>query len=106
MRVEYRSAIFTHSPEQASIAERATEEVQAKHFTEILEAGLWYDAEDYHQLYLFKNPHEYAQIALVVVSRVSFWWYFEHRRYRKSIYCSPHKERLKGMRPTPTRRVQ
>lgn len=67
MRAEYRSAIFTHSPEQASIAKRVTEEVQAKHFTpkgrgivtEILEAGPWYNAEDYHQLYLFQNPQGY-----------------------------------------------
>ncbi|KAI9573469.1 peptide methionine sulfoxide reductase MsrA [Boletus coccyginus] len=64
---QYRSAIFTHSPEQESIAKRVTEEVRAKHFTpkgrkivtEILQAGPWYDAEDYHQLYLFKNPRGY-----------------------------------------------
>ncbi|KAG6374147.1 peptide methionine sulfoxide reductase MsrA [Boletus reticuloceps] len=63
----YRSAIFTHSPEQASIARRVTEEVQAKHFTpkgkqivtEIAEAGAWYDAEDKHQLYLIKNSGGY-----------------------------------------------
>jgi hypothetical protein len=30
---EYRSAIFTHSPEQMEIAERVTKEVQAKRFT-------------------------------------------------------------------------
>lgn len=64
---EYRSAIFTHSPEQQAIAKRVTEEVQAKYFTpkgkkivtEILEAKQWWDAEDYHQLYLFKNPNGY-----------------------------------------------
>jgi peptide-methionine (S)-S-oxide reductase len=44
-----------------------TEEIQAKHFTpngkkivtEILEAKQWWDAEDYHQLYLYKNPSGY-----------------------------------------------
>jgi len=64
---QYRSAIFTHNPEQATIAQRVTEEVQTKHFTpkgkkvvtEIIEAGPWYDAEDYHQLYLFQNPNGY-----------------------------------------------
>ncbi|KAK0236840.1 peptide methionine sulfoxide reductase [Armillaria nabsnona] len=64
---QYRSAIFTNSPEQEAIAKRMTEEVQAKHFTpkgktivtEILEAGPWWDAEEYHQLYLFKNPSGY-----------------------------------------------
>ncbi|KIK75765.1 hypothetical protein PAXRUDRAFT_835558, partial [Paxillus rubicundulus Ve08.2h10] len=62
---QYRSVIFTHSPEQTTVAKRVTEEVQAKHFTpkgenivtEILEVGLWHDAELYHQLYLFKNPN-------------------------------------------------
>ena len=60
-RAEYRSAIFYHSPEQKATAERVTAEVQAKHFdpkgqkivTLIEEAREWYDAEDYHQLYLF-----------------------------------------------------
>ncbi|KAG5641528.1 hypothetical protein DXG03_004819 [Asterophora parasitica] len=61
---KYRSSIFTHSDEQRAIAQRVTEEVQAKHFTpkdqrivtEILPASEWYDAEEYHQRYSFKNP--------------------------------------------------
>ena len=64
---EYHSAIFTHSPEQATTAQRVMEEIQAKYFTlkgkkivtEIIPAGTWWDAEDYHQLYLFKNPSGY-----------------------------------------------
>lgn len=64
---QYRSAIFYNTPEQATIAKRVTEEVQKKHFdpigkkivTEIVQAGKWWDAEDYHQLYLFKNPMGY-----------------------------------------------
>ncbi|KAF8627256.1 hypothetical protein AX15_004450 [Amanita polypyramis BW_CC] len=64
---QYRSAIFYNNPEQKVIAERVTKEVQDKHFaptgknivTEIAEAGPWWDAEEYHQLYLFKNPHGY-----------------------------------------------
>jgi len=64
---QYRSAIFTHSPEQLETAKRVTQEVQEQHFTsinktivtEILEAGPWWDAEEYHQLYLFKNPSGY-----------------------------------------------
>ncbi|KAJ2923328.1 hypothetical protein H1R20_g13765, partial [Candolleomyces eurysporus] len=64
---QYRSAIFYHSPEQETIAKRVTEEVQKEHFdpigkkivTEILPASKWWDAEDYHQLYLFKNPTGY-----------------------------------------------
>jgi peptide-methionine (S)-S-oxide reductase len=64
---QYRSAIFTHSASQAAIAKEVTDAVQAKHFTpkkrtiatEIVEAGPWWNAEDYHQLYLFKNPSGY-----------------------------------------------
>ncbi|KAJ7758456.1 peptide methionine sulfoxide reductase [Mycena maculata] len=64
---QYRSAIFTTTPEQAATAQRVTEEVQAKHFTpkgtkivtEIHSAGAWWNAEDYHQLYLFNNPQGY-----------------------------------------------
>ena len=52
---EYRSAIFTHSPEQATTAQRVTKEIQAKYFTpkgkkivtEIIPAGTWWDAEDH-----------------------------------------------------------
>ncbi|KAJ4492670.1 peptide methionine sulfoxide reductase [Lentinula edodes] len=64
---EYRSAIFANTPKQLETALAVTEEVQQKHFTpkgekivtQIVEAGPWYDAEDYHQLYLFKNPNGY-----------------------------------------------
>ncbi|CCM02060.1 uncharacterized protein FIBRA_04136 [Fibroporia radiculosa] len=64
---QYRSAIFYNSPEQREIAVRVTEEVQRKHFdpvgkkivTEIVAAGPWFDAEEYHQEYLHKNPSGY-----------------------------------------------
>ncbi|KAL0062981.1 Peptide methionine sulfoxide reductase [Marasmius tenuissimus] len=64
---QYRSAIFTNTPDQLEVAKRVTAEVQEKHFTpkgqkivtEIIEAGPWWDAEEYHQLYLFKNPTGY-----------------------------------------------
>ncbi|KAG6884580.1 Peptide-methionine (S)-S-oxide reductase [Termitomyces sp. T159_Od127] len=64
---QYRSAIFTHDAEQEAIAKRVTEDVQAKHYTpigkkivtQIVPAGQWWDAEDYHQLYLYKNPDGY-----------------------------------------------
>ena len=47
------------------IAEDVTRKVQEEHFkgqkivTQIEEAGAWYDAEEYHQLYLFKEPYGY-----------------------------------------------
>ncbi|KAI0265388.1 peptide methionine sulfoxide reductase [Gloeopeniophorella convolvens] len=64
---QYRSAIFFNTPEQEATARRVTQEVQEKHFTPkgkkivtlIEAAGTWYDAEDYHQEYLFKNPTGY-----------------------------------------------
>ncbi|KAF9265373.1 peptide methionine sulfoxide reductase [Marasmius fiardii PR-910] len=64
---QYRSAIFTHTSDQLEVAKKVTAEVQRKHFTpkgqkvvtEIIEAGPWWDAEEYHQLYLFKNPTGY-----------------------------------------------
>jgi len=64
---QYRSAIFYTTPEQKDEAERVTMDVQKLHFdpkdrkivTQILPAGEWYDAEDYHQEYLFNNPDGY-----------------------------------------------
>lgn len=62
---QYRSAIFYHSPEQKAEAESVTKQVQEQWWkqgtisTEILEAGQWWDAEDYHQLYLHNNPGGY-----------------------------------------------
>ena len=62
---QYRSAVFYHDEEQAKTAREVTEKVQkqwwrnGKVTTEILEAGKWWDAEDYHQEYLDKNPGGY-----------------------------------------------
>ncbi|GBC08287.1 hypothetical protein RclHR1_00800014 [Rhizophagus clarus] len=68
---QYRSAIFYHSLEQKEIAEKVTGRIQEKLnneknlysgdkiVTEIIEAGDWYDAEEYHQEYLVKNPSGY-----------------------------------------------
>ena len=63
----YRSAIFTHSDEQAQIAKAVTSDIQAKHFdtkglkivTTIEPFKEWFPAEDYHQEYLLKNPSGY-----------------------------------------------
>lgn len=52
--VEYRSAIFYHSPQQKEIAEAVTKEVQEAHVgpkgrkivTQIVEAGQWWKAEE------------------------------------------------------------
>jgi peptide-methionine (S)-S-oxide reductase len=56
---QYRSAIFTHGPEQEETAARSKAEQQARAggriVTEIVPAGEFYEAEDYHQQYLEKR---------------------------------------------------
>ena len=56
---QYRSAIFTHSPEQEAIAKASKEQQQTRHggrvVTEIVPAASFYRAEDYHQQYFEKR---------------------------------------------------
>jgi len=56
---QYRSAIFTHGPEQQRLAEesRAKEQTNQRSpiVTEIVAAGEFYPAEEYHQRYFEKN---------------------------------------------------
>jgi peptide methionine sulfoxide reductase msrA/msrB len=60
----YRSAIFYHSEEQKRIAEKvkALASIAWKKpvVTEIVPAGPWWKAEEYHQDYLQKNPGGYT----------------------------------------------
>lgn len=61
---QYRSAIFTHDDEQQKIAEQVTKQVNEQWWknkvqTAVMPLGQWWDAEDYHQLYLDKNPKGY-----------------------------------------------
>ena len=63
---QYRSAIFVTSPEQRKVAELARDHAQKsgrwKHpiVTQIVDAGAFTPAEDYHQKYLEKNPGGYT----------------------------------------------
>ena len=67
---QYRSAIYTSTPEQKKAAEasRASyqERLRAAGYgritTEIMDAQPFYYAEDYHQQYLHKNPDGYCGI--------------------------------------------
>jgi peptide-methionine (S)-S-oxide reductase len=67
---QYRSAIYTFSPEQAEAAARTAlaydGRLRAAGYgpvtTEIAPAGPFYFAEDYHQQYLAKNPGGYCGI--------------------------------------------
>jgi peptide-methionine (S)-S-oxide reductase len=64
----YRSAIYTHSDEQLAVAKKARETYQAALdkagrgtiTTEIVPATTFYNAEEYHQQYLAKNPGGYC----------------------------------------------
>jgi peptide-methionine (S)-S-oxide reductase len=73
---QYRSAIYTTTPEQAKAAEASRETFQAQLgesgygeiTTEIAEAGPFYYAEGYHQQYLAKNPNGYCGLGGTGVS--------------------------------------
>jgi peptide-methionine (S)-S-oxide reductase len=65
---QYRSGIYVTSPAQRAAAEASKraygEALAARGYgpitTEILDAGPFYFAEDYHQQYLAKNPGGYC----------------------------------------------
>ena len=73
---QYRSAIYTFSPEQRHAAEAAREAFQPRLndaqygviTTEIADAPPFYFAEDYHQQYLAKNPRGYCGLGGTGVS--------------------------------------
>jgi peptide-methionine (S)-S-oxide reductase len=73
---QYRSAIYTYTPEQRRAAEASRERFQqqlsaAGHgaiTTEIGDAPPFYFAEDYHQQYLAKNPFGYCGLGGTGVS--------------------------------------
>lgn len=61
---QYRSGIFFHSEEQEKQAREVTAKASkqwwgGKVVTQILPAGEWWDAEDYHQRYLDVNRGGY-----------------------------------------------
>jgi peptide-methionine (S)-S-oxide reductase len=65
---QYRSAIYTTTPEQADIVDKSRDAYQraldakglGRITTEIAPAGEFYYAETYHQQYLAKNPRGYC----------------------------------------------
>jgi peptide-methionine (S)-S-oxide reductase len=73
---QYRSAIYTHGPEQQRAAEASRDAyarmLESEGFgaitTEIRPAPPFYYAEDYHQQYLAKNPDGYCGIGGTGVS--------------------------------------
>jgi peptide-methionine (S)-S-oxide reductase len=73
---QYRSAIYTTSPQQQGVAERTRDAFQQRLddagfgaiTTEIAPAGPFYYAEDYHQQYLGKVPNGYCGLGGTGVS--------------------------------------
>jgi peptide-methionine (S)-S-oxide reductase len=61
---EYRTAIFVHDAEQRRLAEESKKRVEAQlkatAYTQIVDAGPFYRAEEYHQGYHLKNPLRYT----------------------------------------------
>lgn len=63
---QYRSAIFCFDADQKATAEKVKKEVDASGkwkrpiITQILNEAVFFDAEDYHQDYLQKNPNGYT----------------------------------------------
>jgi len=68
---QYRSAIFYHSPEQKTAAEKVMAEIGAAGIwgrpivTEIVPFDKFYVAEDYHQEYFANNPYQPYCMAIV-----------------------------------------
>ena len=73
---QYRSAIFYHSPEQKAIAEEVISSLSKEEVfsgpivTEVVAAGPFYIAEDYHQRYFARNAHQ-PYCAYVVAPKLS-----------------------------------
>lgn len=86
--IQYRSAVFVHSPEQRAAANHVVSEIQSEGVwddpivTEVTPFTNFYRAEEYHQDYYRKNP--YAGYCLAVVGP-------KVRKFRKH-----HADRLKA----------
>jgi len=71
---QYRSVIFTTSPEQEAMARQVMAEMaavwDAPIVTQVLPAETWYKAEDYHQNYFAQHPLQ-GYCAFVVAPKVA-----------------------------------
>jgi len=68
---QYRSAIYTHSPEQQAAAEQAIADITASGLwadpivTEVAPLDTFYPGEDYHQQYYERNPYQgYCRVVI------------------------------------------
>jgi peptide-methionine (S)-S-oxide reductase len=68
---QYRSAVFYHNKQQKAVAREVIEELEKAHVwespivTEIVPAGEFYPAEEYHRNYFTKHPEQaYCQVVI------------------------------------------
>jgi peptide-methionine (S)-S-oxide reductase len=68
---QYRSAIFSHSPEQQATAQRVIKDIEAGHLwddpivTQVQPLTAFYPAEEYHRDYFERNPSQsYCQVVI------------------------------------------
>lgn len=77
---QYRSAIFYHTDDQEREARKTIEAVErergAKLATELVPAGVWNKAEEYHQQYVLKNGGGTCAL-----------WGLEHEVFVIQFYC-------------------
>ena len=72
---QYRSAIFTNSVNEEKVAREIRKRVEEKWYeqreiaTEVVGKGKWWGAEEYHQVYLDKNPDGYQCKYLQIYER-------------------------------------
>jgi len=104
---EYTSAIFYHNGEQRRLAEQSKEELEKTGkfkkpiATNIIKAGTFYPAEDYHQDYHKKNPVKYKfyRFNCGRDKRLKEVWGniigHKEKAKKKSKYDKPDKEELK-----------
>lgn len=66
---QYRSVIYYHSGEQLEIAKKVINDLSMEYtntiVTEISEAGIFYEAEDYHQNYYNNNSQDGYCVAII-----------------------------------------
>src|SRR5215510_3332405 len=68
---QYRSAVFYHSPEQKEVSDKVIADITAAKIwkdqivTEVTKLNVFYPAEDYHQEYFARNPHQPYCMAVV-----------------------------------------
>ncbi|MEE8508857.1 MAG: peptide-methionine (S)-S-oxide reductase, partial [Myxococcota bacterium] len=83
---QYRTGIFYHDPDQKRLAEESKQKLEASQrlglpiVTEIVEAGKFWPAEEYHQDYYLKNPvrYKYYRYSCGRDRRLEYLWGSSH----------------------------